>query len=213
MMEPIPAILNEYALQHSSTDDPLLEKVRVYTEQHHTEPHMLSGTLQGHFLSMISRMIRPKKVLEIGTFTGYSALCLAKGLNYYGVLHTIEKREADAQLARSFFDQSDYANRIVIHQGDAQEVLETLKEDWDLIFIDADKTGYMAYYELLIERVKPGTWFLIDNVFFHGEVLKEEIKGKNAKAIHAFNEHIAKDERVEKVMLTIRDGLTLMYKK
>lgn len=212
-MEPIPAILNEYALKHSSTDDPLLEEVRTYTEQYHTEPHMLSGILQGHFLSMISRMLRPKKILEIGTFTGYSALCLAKGLNYDGILHTIEKRKNDATLAKSFFDKSDYKDRIVVHQGDALDVLENLKDDWDLIFIDADKTGYMAYYELLIERVKSGTWFLIDNVFFHGEVLKEEIKGKNAKAIHAFNEHVAKDERIEKVMLTIRDGLTLMYKK
>ena len=212
-MEPISSILNDYALQHTSADDPLLEKVRLYTEKNHSEPHMLSGTLQGHFLSMISRMIRPKKILEIGTFTGYSALCLVKGLNYDGMLHTIEKREDAAALARSFFDESDYANRITIHLGNAMDILEKMKEDWDLIFIDADKTGYMAYYELLIDRVKPGTWFLIDNVFFHGEVLKEEIKGKNAKAIHAFNEHIAKDERVEKVMLTIRDGLTLMYKK
>ncbi len=212
-MEPISSILNDYALQHTSADDPLLEKVRLYTEQNHAEPHMLSGTLQGHFLSMISRMIRPKKVLEIGTFTGYSALCLAKGLNYDGMLHTIEKRKEDATLARSFFDKSDFANRITIHVGNAMDILENLKEDWDLIFMDADKTGYQGYYDLLIPRVKPGTWFLIDNVFFHGEVLKEEIKGKNAKAIHAFNEHIAKDERVEKVMLTIRDGLTLMYKK
>lgn len=212
-MEPISAILNDYSLQHSSADDPLLEKIRVHTEQHHTEPHMLSGILQGHFLSMISMMIRPKNILEIGTFTGYSALCLAKGLFNDGMLHTIEKREDDALLAKSFFDQSAYADKIQIHQGNALEVLETLKEDWDLIFIDADKTGYLAYYELLIERVKPGTWLLFDNVFFHGEVLKEEIKGKNAKAIHAFNEHIAKDERVVKVMLTIRDGLTLMYKK
>lgn len=212
-MEPIPAILNEYALQHSSTDDPLLEEVRLHTEKHHTEPHMLSGVLQGHFLSMLSRMLRPKKILEIGTFTGYSALCLAKGLNYDGALHTIEKREDDAALAKSFFDKSEHASRITVHVGNALEVLKNLKEDWDLIFIDADKTGYQAYYDLLIERVKPGTWFLIDNVFFHGEVLKEEIKGKNAKAIHAFNEHIAQDKRVEKVMLTIRDGLTLMYKK
>jgi hypothetical protein len=152
-------------------------------------------------------------ILEIGSFVGYSTLCLAKGLAKNGELHTIEKREIDALKAQSYFDRSEYKSQLKIHVGSATEILTDLNKDWDLIFVDADKTGYLNYFESLIEKVKPGTWFLFDNVFFHGEVLKNPLVGKNAKAIHEFNEYIKNDNRVEKVMLTIRDGLTLLYKK
>jgi predicted O-methyltransferase YrrM len=205
--------INNYALQNSSQDDPLLNEIKIYTEQNHAEPHMLSGPLQGAFLSMVSGMIKPKKILEIGTFMGYSALCLAKGLTADGMLHTIEKREEDAKTAQLFFNRSGFKDKIQLHIGNASEILNELQIDWDLIFVDADKTGYLAYYKFLIEKVKPGTWFLFDNVFFHGEVLASTIKGKNAKAISEFNEYIKNDSRVEKVVLTIRDGLTLLYKK
>jgi len=207
-----PAISN-YAMQYSTHDDALLAEIEVYTEANHKEAHMLSGPLQGAFLSMVSRMIKPKRILEIGTFVGYSALCLAKGLGEEGELHTLEKRKEDADLAQSYFDRSKFKNLIHLHIGDASTIIEQLEIEWDLIFVDADKTGYLNYYNFLIEKVKPGTWFLFDNVFFHGEVIKNPIKGKSAKAISEFNEFIKNDNRIEKVMLTIRDGILLMYKK
>ena len=207
-----PAISN-YAMEYSTHDDALLEEIEVYTEKHHKEAHMLSGPLQGAFLSMVSRMIKPKRILEIGTFVGYSALCLAKGLREEGELHTLEKRKEDADIAQAYFDRSTLKKQIHLHIGDAAAIIEQLEMEWDLIFVDADKTGYLNYYNFLIEKVKPGTWFLFDNVFFHGEVIKNPIKGKSAKAISEFNEFIKNDNRVEKVMLTIRDGILLMYKK
>jgi predicted O-methyltransferase YrrM len=174
---------------------------------------MISGPLQGNLLSMLSKMIKPKRILEIGTFTGYSALCLAKGLSSDGVLHTIELRKEDAVIAQAHFDRSEHAHQIKQHVGNAIELLPVLDEDWDLVFIDADKTGYLNYYGLLIEKVKPGTFFIVDNVLFHGEVLKEKISGKSAKAVAAFNAFIREDDRVEKVMLTVRDGLSILLKK
>ncbi|MFN5422908.1 MAG: O-methyltransferase [bacterium] len=212
-MEFILQSANDYALKHSSKTDELLGEIHALTVQEHPEAHMLSGPLQGIFLTMISKMIKPKRILEIGTFVGYSALCLAKGLDTGGVLHTIEKREQDAERSKQYIDRSSHRNNIIVHVGDASAIIETLEEDWDLIFIDADKTGYLSYYQQLIDKVRSGTWFIIDNVLFHGEVLKEKITGKNAKAITDFNEYIKEDDRVEKVMLTIRDGITLMYKK
>jgi predicted O-methyltransferase YrrM len=212
-MDVIPSEVNTYALSNTSQEDALLLELRKDTELNHPEQHMLSGPLQGQFLSMVSRMIKPKRILEIGTFVGYSGICLAKGLDKNGVLHTIEKREDDAKTAQTFFDRSEYKKNICLHVGNAIDIIKDLNEDWDLVFVDADKISYKAYYDLLIDIVKPGTWFLFDNVFFHGEVLKNPVSGKNAKAIAEFNEMIKIDNRVEKVMLTIRDGLTLLYKK
>ena len=212
-MDIIEPTINEYALQHSTHDDVLLEEIKAFTEENHQEAHMLSGPLQGTFLSMVSKMIKPKKILEIGTFVGYSAICLAKGLPLDGALHTIEKRIEDAEIAQAYFDRSNFKNQIHLHVGQALEIITKIDEDWDLIFVDADKTGYLDYYNYLIERVRPGTWFLFDNVFFHGEVIKTPIKGKSAKAISIFNEFIKNDHRVENVMLTIRDGLMLLHKK
>lgn len=212
-MEFILSSANDYAVEHSSCTGDLLKEIEAFVMQHHREAHMLSGPVQGLFLGMISKMIKPKKILEIGTFVGYSALCLAGGLAPDGTLHTIEKREEDAATAMRYVEKSEFADRITVHHGEAMEIITQLKEDWNLIFVDADKTGYLEYYQYLIEKVSPGTWFIFDNVLFHGEVLHENIKGKSAKAIAAFNDAIRQDERVEKVMLTIRDGLTLMYKK
>jgi len=212
-MEIMLTAAHEYSVQFSEEQDALLKEIYAYTIANHAESHMISGPVQGQFLTMISKMIRPKRILEIGTFTGYSALCLAKGLNDAGELHTIEMREADAKLAISFFEKSSDAQKIKLHIGDAHTILDQLNEDWDLVFVDADKTGYVQYYEQLLPKLKQGSWLLFDNVLFHGEVLKDNITGKNAIAIHAFNEHVCKDDRVEKVLLTIRDGLTLMRKK
>lgn len=212
-MDLIHQLANEYALRHSSPMDELLSEIHQYTLENHPESHMISGPLQGNLLTMISRMIEPKRILEIGTFTGYSAICLAKGLSQNGVLHTIECRANEAKVAKAFFEKSSYSSQIILHEGDAKEVIKEIDEQWDLVFVDADKTGYIEYFELLMQRLNPGAWMLFDNVFFHGEVLKEKLSGKNAKAIDAFNEHVSKDNRVEKLMMTIRDGLTLLYIK
>ncbi|MEN9953089.1 MAG: hypothetical protein RLZZ520_1357 [Bacteroidota bacterium] len=212
-MDLIHQLAHDYALKHSSPMDDLLSEIHQYTLENHPESHMISGPLQGNLLTMISRMIQPKRILEIGTFTGYSAICLAKGLKGDGFLHTIESRPSEAKVAREFFDKSKFKDQIILHEGDAKEVIKDLHESWDLVFVDADKTGYINYFDLLIQHAKSGSWMLFDNVFFHGEVLKEKLSGKNAKAIDEFNQYISKDQRVEKLMLTIRDGLTLLYIK
>lgn len=212
-MEFILPLANAYAEQHSSVTDNLLQEIHAFTLENHAEPHMISGPLQGNLLSMLSKMIKPKRILEIGSFTGYSAICLAKGLSSDGILHTIELREGDAAIAQAYFDRSEHGLQIKMHVGNAGELLPAMEEDWDLVFIDADKTGYLDYYGLLIDKVKPGTFFIIDNVLFHGEVLKEKISGKSAKAVAAFNAFIREDNRVEKVMLTVRDGLSILIKK
>ncbi len=212
-MEFILPLANAYAEQHSSVTDNLLQEIHAFTLENHAEPHMISGPIQGNLLSMLSKMIKPKRILEIGSFTGYSAICLAKGLSSDGILHTIELREGDAAIAQAYFDRSEHGHQIKLHVGNARELLPAMEEDWDLVFIDADKTGYLDYYGLLIDKVKPGTFFIIDNVLFHGEVLKEKISGKSAKAVAAFNAFIREDNRVEKVMLTVRDGLSILIKK
>lgn len=212
-MEIIAPAAEQYAKAHSSPSNGLLEEIYAFTLQYHAEPHMLSGPVQGKILSLISRMIKPKRILEIGTFTGYSALCLAEGLASEGILHTIELRETDADTAQSFFDRSPFKNKIKLHRGDAHQILQELSEDWELVFVDAEKTGYIKYFDALIEKVKPGTFLIFDNVFFHGEVLNEKIKGKNGNAIAAFNEHVQKSNKIDHVMLTVRDGISIMQKK
>jgi len=174
---------------------------------------MMSGHLQGQFLEIISKLIQPKRILEIGTMIGYSSICLAKGLAADGILHTIEMREQDAIIAKNNFIKAGLHEKIQLHVGNALEIIPQLQETWDLVFIDADKPGYMKYYELVKPRLRKGGLILADNVLFHGDVLADVLKGKNAKAIQAFNELVAADEEVEKVMLTLRDGLFLIRKK
>jgi len=203
---------NEYAKKFSEPTDSLLQEIEKYTLENHAHSNMLSGPLQGKLLEMISRIVMPKNILEIGTFTGYSALCLAKGLVNDGHLHTIELREEDAKIAAGFFAKSSHNDQIILHQGNALEIIPELVPKWDLIFIDADKINYINYYELTLPRLKKGGVILADNVLFHGDVLGEKISGKNAKAIHAFNEYIAKDDRVQRVILTVRDGLMMIRK-
>ncbi|MCM5529370.1 O-methyltransferase [Parasegetibacter sp. NRK P23] len=205
--------ITAYADRFTSADDPLREMLLKDTLENHPHAHMVSGRQQGRFLEMVSRMLQPRRILEIGTFTGYSALCLAEGLPPDGRLHTLELRTEDAQKAQSYFNRSPHASRIILHTGNALEVLPELEEVWDLVFLDADKTAYLAYYEMVVERIRPGGILLADNVLFHGQVLEEPIKGKNAKAVHAFNEAVANDPRVETVLLTIRDGLLMVRRK
>lgn len=202
-----------YAQQHTSPQDALLQQIETDTLANHPHAQMLSGHVQGRFLEMMSRMIAPKRILEIGTFTGFSALCLAQGLTEDGMLHTLEVREEDANTAKGYFSRSSLAGKIKLHLGDAMQLIPTLQEAWDLVFIDADKVSYIDYYELTLPMVRPGGWIIADNVLFHGQVLESPLSGKNTKAIAAFNEHVAADDRVEQTMLTIRDGLLVIRKK
>ncbi len=211
-MDIINPLAQAYAEKYSGKEDPLLQQIAAETYNNHAQPHMLSGHVQGQFLEMISRICRPSRILEIGTFTGYSAICLAKGLLNDGRLHTIELRDEDAATAKKNFHRANLDHKIILHIGNALSIIPTLIEPWDLVFIDADKTNYIAYYELIIPHVKPGGIILADNVLFHGQVLENPVTGKNAKAIQAFNEYLEKDTGVEKVLLTIRDGLLMIRK-
>ena len=212
-MELINPRAEQYAKINSSALDEVLNEIEVNTLTNHPHAQMLSGHVQGKVLEFFSKMIAPERILEIGTFTGFSGLCLAKGLANDGKLVTLELREDDAATAKNYFAKAGMESKIDLHIGDALEIIPTLKDNWDLVFIDADKVNYINYYELTLPSVKSGGWILADNVLFHGEVLEDNIKGKNAKAIHAFNEHIKNDDRVEQAMLTIRDGLLLIQKK
>jgi predicted O-methyltransferase YrrM len=162
---------------------------------------------------MFCQMLNPLKVLEIGTFTGYSALCLVKGMQANGMLHTIELREADATTAATNFERAGFSQQIQLHVGDALQIIPTIDEIWDLIFIDADKVRYIDYYELTLPKLKKGGWIIADNVLFHGQVLEAPVIGKNAIAIQSFNDHVLADDRVEQMLLPLRDGLMLIRKK
>lgn len=211
-MELINQLAQQYALDTTSPEDELLQQVAAFTMSNHAHAHMLSGHVQGTFLTILSSLIQPCRILEIGTFTGYSALCLAKGLKSGGVLHTVELRGEDAAVANSFFQQSADHGKIVLHVGNAMEIIPVLNEQWDVVFIDADKTEYIDYYELIMPTVKKNGLIIADNVLFHGQVLADSVSGKNAKAMEAFNNHVKIDERVEQVLLTVRDGLLIIRK-
>lgn len=204
---------NSYSALYTSEEDVILKEIGDHTRATHPDPGMLSGHVQGKFLQMISYMVRPYNVLEIGTLSGYSALCLAAGLQPGGHMHTIELREKDALVAREFIEKAGFSDRITVHTGNALEIIEKLKGPWDLVFIDADKINYVNYFELVLPELRQGGIILADNVLFHGQVLEEQVKGKNAKAIQAFNDHIKNDNRIESVLLTVRDGLMLIRKK
>jgi len=212
-MEPIDERVQAYAEKFTTAEDPVLAEINRETYANHAQPHMLSGHLQGRFLELISTLVRPKKILEIGTFTGYSAICLAKGLVQGGELHTIELRKEDADISLANFHKAKASEQIILHLGNALDIIPTLPGPFDLVFIDADKVNYKAYYELVLPKVNKGGLILADNVLFHGQVLEEPITGKNAIAIDEFNHHVKNDQRVEHVLMTIRDGLMLIRKK
>jgi predicted O-methyltransferase YrrM len=201
-----------YAEDFSTAEDELLKKVSAYTLQQNLNSQMLSGHLQGKVLEMISCMIRPRRILEIGTFTGYSALCLAKGLTEDGLLNTIEADEVVASKAKEFFLQSNFSDKIILHTGNALRIIPGLDEIWDLVFMDADKPEYIEYFNLVLPKLRKNGFILADNIFFHGQALEAEAKGRNATGIKAFNEFIKNRNDIEKVVLTIRDGLYLIRK-
>ena len=212
-MEFLAPVIEEYAERYSSPEPALLSALAVHTRSVHPESHMLSGHLQGRFLALISRLMQPRFVLEIGTFTGYSAICLAEGLAADGQLHTIELRAQEQETAKHYFQHAEKADRLFLHAGDAAAIIPSLPFTWDLVFIDADKTGYLNYYELVKPRVRRGGLIIADNVLFHGKVLEQPVTGKSAKAIQAFNDHVSNDSSVERLLLPLRDGLLLIQKK
>jgi caffeoyl-CoA O-methyltransferase len=211
-MDIVHPIAQQYAEKYTSAEEELLKEIADFTYANHAHSHMLSGHLQGAMLGMISCMLRPSRILEIGTFTGYSALCLAKGLREEGFLHTVELREEDATRAKGYFDRSFYKEKIILHIGNALEIVGELQETWDLVFIDADKENYCNYFHRVFSKLRPGGFILADNVLFHGQVLEKEIKGKNARAIQAFNDLILSRNDVERLMLPIRDGVYVIRK-
>lgn len=212
-MEFVSQIASDYCNKYTSTNDDFLLNIHNYVLNNHSQKHLQSSWVQGMFLKFISQIQQPKTILEIGTFTGFSTLCLANGLQENGEIHTIELRENDANFALTNFKQSPQKNQIHLHCGNALNIIPTLKKTWDLVFIDADKTAYIEYYNLVKNNLSKNGLIIADNVLFHGQVFEQNLKGKNAKAIHNFNEYVANDKSVEQVMLTVRDGLTLIKLK
>lgn len=205
--------LSDYAEKHTTPETPTLAALNRETNLKVEMPVMLSGHLQGAFLQMISKMIRPKYILEIGTYTGYSAICLAQGLQDGGQLHTIDINEELQDLCFRYFCEAGVDKKITQHIGKAADIIPALRESFDLIFIDADKQNYHLYYDMIIDRLAIGAFILADNVLYDGEVVMDEKEqSKNGKAIHAFNEKIKNDVRVEQVLVPIRDGILLIRK-
>jgi predicted O-methyltransferase YrrM len=212
-MDFINPLANQYTEAYSNATPSYLKSLYEETLATHEHGHLQSSWTQGGFLCFISKILAPTHILEIGSFTGFSALCLAEGLGEKGELHTIELREEDAQKAKAAFNKSTKVKQLHMHMGDAKEIIPTLHKKWDLVFIDADKTSYIEYYDMVLPLLDDKGIIIVDNVLFHGEVLEDIVKGKSAKAIQAFNEHVSSDENTEQVMLTLRDGLTLIRKK
>lgn len=204
----------QYAEQISQKEPPLLHDLNRETHQKVLKPRMISGPLQGRLLSLISKLIQPKMILDIGTFTGYSALCLAEGLPDNGVLHTVDKNEELLALQQKYFHRSRYSAQIIQHLGNALEIIPELKEGFDLVFIDADKKNYSRYFDLIFPKLNPGGVVISDNVLWYGKVIQETSKNDiDTTIIKAFNRKIQKDERLESVLLPIRDGVLISRKK
>ncbi|MCU0323860.1 MAG: O-methyltransferase [Spirosomaceae bacterium] len=205
--------IDNYCEVHTSEEGDLLKKVNRETHAKVLQPRMLSGHYQGRLLAMFSLMIRPKRILEIGTYTGYSALCLAEGLSEDGKLITIDVNEELETMVRGFFKDSDFNSKIEFIIGNALEIIPNLDETFDLVFIDADKLNYLNYYEVVIEKVRKGGFIISDNVLWSGKVADETKKDKDTLNLRAFNDRIHEDPRVENILLYIRDGLMIAQKK
>lgn len=205
--------LEQYIEQHSSPEDPVLEDLYRQTHLRFVNPNMVSGHLQGKFLEMISLMVRPDNILEIGTFTGYSAICLSKGLKPDGNLITIEINDELNTFAHSFFCKAGVDSKITQLTGRAQDIIPGLNIMFDLVFIDGDKREYIEYYKLIIDKVKPGGFIIADNVLWGEKVLEKETADPQTRGIISFNEMVRREIAVEEVILPIRDGLMLIYKK
>ena len=202
--------IDNYVVQHTSKENDLLYRLNRETYLKVLQPRMLSGHFQGRALSMFSKMIKPQRILEVGTYTGYSALCLAEGLVEGGRLHTIDKNEEREELVQCFVDESPYKGQVIQHIGNAIEIIPTLKENWDIVFIDADKENYINYYNLLINHLKSGAYIIADNVLWSGKVIQDyDSLDLETKTLVDYNKMIQEDSRVENVIFPIRDGLNI----
>lgn len=210
-MNEIKNALTDYAEAFTSGESGILRELREHCYKHYEDSSMLSGFFQGRVLAMLSKMIRPKYILEIGTYLGYSALCLAEGLADGGKVITLDILEDTNKVARSFVERTIYKNSIEFHLGDAQEIIPKLTETFDLVFIDADKPNYSNYYDLVFDKIRPGGFIIADNVLWSGRVLETD-KDENTKALHEFNQKVLADERVANVLFPIRDGLMVIRK-
>ena len=203
----------DYAEKHTSPEDALLAELVRYTHLHVMHPRMLSGHIQGKLLEQISWMLRPQRILEIGTFTGYSALCLASGLSNDGLLHTIERNDELFDLASSFIQRSVHASQIKQHVGDALQIIPTFEEIFDLVYIDGDKREYCDYYNAVFDKVRSGGFILADNVLWDGKVVETPTPiDAQTQGVIAFNQLVQSDNRVENVLLPLRDGLLVIRK-
>lgn len=209
----LPEDIDRYVVAHSQEEPKLLQELTRETYQKVLQPIMLSGPYQGRVLSMISKLINPKCILELGTFTGYSTLCLAEGVKENGVIHTIDINEELEPIQSKYFEKSEYRKQIVQHVGNAIDIIPTLDSTFDLVFIDADKPNYVNYFHLIIDKLNPGGVILSDNVLWHGKVT-EPLKDKDhsTKSVLNYNILLKEDKRVESVLLPIRDGLTISRK-
>lgn len=205
--------LEEYCEAHSTPESDLLYRLNRETNLKCIKPRMISGHLQGRLLSFISQMMRPKRILEIGTYTGYATLCLAEGLSDDGRIDTIEIDEELEEMIRRYFSQSAYNEKITLHIGDALQVLKQLDATWDLVFMDAEKDDYIAYYELVLPRLRQGGIIMADNVLWSGKVIQEVKTGdKETRALMKFNDYILEDKRVKNFLLPFRDGIMVIEK-
>jgi predicted O-methyltransferase YrrM len=209
---PDPAI-NQYAENHTTAESPLLARLNRETWSKVLMPRMLSGHLQGRVLATLSQLLRPKAILEVGTYTGYSALCLAEGLQPGGVLHTIDINEELESMVRRYVAEAGLDNTIHLHVGDARHLIPTLEVEWDLVFLDADKENYATYFDLVIDRVRPGGVIVADNVLWSGKVIDPAVSDAETDALRAYNAKIQADPRVTNVLLPIRDGLMVAIKR
>ena len=212
-MDFLPEAIEDYALSHTTEEDSLLKELNRQTHIQILQPRMLSGHLQGRILSMFSKMIHPERILEIGTYTGYSALSLAEGLSSSGKIITIDLNKELEPFTRSYFEKSVFSEKIDFILGDAIKLIPTLNEDWDLIFIDADKENYCNYFDLVIDKMKKGGFIIVDNVLWSGKVLQEpSMNDKETQGIIDFNSKVNEDARVENVLFPVRDGLMVLRK-
>ncbi|CAA0197970.1 O-methyltransferase [Tenacibaculum maritimum] len=206
----LPEKIDDYVIKHSQREPEILKELTKETWQKVLNPRMLSGAFQGRVLAMISKLIQPRTILEIGTYTGYSALCLCEGLLPEGVLHTIDKNEELETLQQKYFQKSEYSHQINQYVGDAMSIIPTIEGKFDLVFIDADKRNYVNYFHQIIERMNTGGIILSDNVLWSGKVVETvNPKDVDTKVLLAYNELLNTDARVETVLLPIRDGLTV----
>lgn len=212
-MDLISEELKEYLTRYCEPESDLLKAIDRETNLKVSMPRMLSGHYQGRVLSMLSKMNQPKRILEIGTYTGYATLCLAEGLTENGLIHTVDINAELEDMVRANFSRSPFKEKIIYHQGDATKIIPELNEIFDMVFIDADKKNNGAYYNLLIDKLRPGGIIIVDNVLWSGKVLTEKKVDQNTAIITNFNNMVSRDQRVEKLILPIRDGLFIIRKK